>query len=214
VDFTISIYVSGIFKSLSNLSKSYLYAREVMEYKSLCEPSCNTDYRNVAGELEQCNNRHGITHHSFETEFSRRVAVPALCRPCWTPDTRHQLVPMGNESENMVRLMMMDPSLKEKGFSACSYGSPLYQAAAALYYGLKILQGDKSVPRRILVPYPFVTEGQLKLTKTGSAEDFAAGANVVSPDLVGPGFFANIYHPEYTPGLDLNMALTGRATKK
>jgi ribose transport system substrate-binding protein len=129
-------------------------------------------------------------------------------------DSGHPLVPMGNESENMVRLMMMDPSLKEKGFSACSYGSPLYQAAAALYYGLKILQGDKSVPRRILVPYPFVTEGQLKLTKTGSAADFAAGANVVSPDLVGPGFFANIYHPEYTPGLDLNMALTGRATKK
>jgi hypothetical protein len=66
VDFTISIYVSGIFKSLSNLSKSYLDARKVMEYKSLCEPSCNTDYRNVAGELEHCNNRHGITHHSFE----------------------------------------------------------------------------------------------------------------------------------------------------
>lgn len=145
-------------------------------------------------------------------------------------DAGHRLVPMANESENMVRLMMMDPSLKEKGFSACSYGSPLYQAAAALYYGVKILEGDKSIPKRIVVPYPFVLAPgdtykpsgdtsrlsfqPLKLSKTGSAEDLANGANVMAPELVGPGFFANIYHPEYTPGLDLNMALTGRATRR
>lgn len=166
----------------------------------------------------------GIEFDGIFTQGGGAGTVQALL------DAGHQLVPMGNESENMVRLMMMDPSLKEKGFSACSYGSPLYQAAASLYYGLKILDGDKSVPKRILVPYPFVlapgdtyvpsgdtsrlTLQPLKLTKTGSAEDLAAGANVIAPELVGPGFFANIYQPLYTPGLDLNMALTGRATRK
>ena len=119
--------------------------------------------------------------------------------------------------------------MKAKGFSAASYGSPMYQAAAALYYGIKILDGDKSVPKRILVPYPFVlapgdtykpagdlsrmSPQPLKLTKTGSAEDLAAGANVFAPELVGPGFFCNIYNPLYTPGLDLTMALTGRASR-
>jgi two-component system response regulator YesN len=51
-DFTISIYVGGIYKSLTNLTKSYLDARKVMEYESLCQPNCNTYYREVAGELE------------------------------------------------------------------------------------------------------------------------------------------------------------------
>jgi ribose transport system substrate-binding protein len=166
----------------------------------------------------------GIPFDGIFTQGGGAGTVQAL------QDAHHKLVPMGNESENMVRLMMMDPSLKDQGFSACSYGSPLYQGAASLYYGLKILQGDKSVPKRIVVPYPFVlspgdtykpagdlsrlSAQPLKLTKTGSAEDLAAGANVFSPELVGPGFFANIYNPIYTPGLDLTMALTGRATQK
>lgn len=145
-------------------------------------------------------------------------------------DAGYRLVPMANESENMVRLMMMDPTMKDKGFSACSYGSPMYQAAAALYYGLKMLDGDKTIPQRIVVPYPFVLSPgdtykpagdtskmalqPLKLTTTGSVEDLAAGANVFAANLVGPGFFCNIYHPEYTPGLDLTMSLTGRAVSR
>ena len=164
----------------------------------------------------------GIEFDGIFTQGGGAGTVQALL------DAKHKLVPMGNESENMVRLMMMDPSMKAKGFSACSYGSPMYQAAAALYYGLKILDGDKSVPKRILVPYPFVLSPgdtykpagdlskmapqQLKLTKTGTAEELAAGANVFAPELVGPGFFCNIYHPVFTPGLDLTMAMTGRAS--
>ncbi len=124
-------------------------------------------------------------------------------------DAKVPLVPMANESENEIRLMMMDPALKAKGFSGCSYGSPLYQGAAALQYGLKILDGDKSIPHKIVIPYDWQTADTLKLTKTGSAEDLQAGASVFSPDLVGPGFFADWYHKDFTPGLDLNMALTG-----
>jgi ribose transport system substrate-binding protein len=124
-------------------------------------------------------------------------------------DAKVPLVPMAGESENQIRLMMLDPALKAKGFSACSYGSPLYQGAAALEYGLKILDGDKSIPHKILIPYDWQTGDTLKLTKTGSAEDLMAGASVFSADLVGPGFFADWYHKDFTPGLDLNMALTG-----
>lgn len=166
----------------------------------------------------------GIEFDGIFTQGGGAGTVQALL------DAKHKLVPMGNESENMVRLMMMDPSMKAKGFSACSYGSPMYQAAAALHYGLKILDGDNSFPKRIVIPYPFVlspgdtykpagdlskmAQQNLKLTKTGSAEDLAAGANVFAPELVGPGFFCNIYNPVFTPDLDLTMALTGRAASR
>jgi ribose transport system substrate-binding protein len=164
----------------------------------------------------------GIQFDGIFTQGGGAGTVQALL------DAKHRLVPMGNESENRVRLMMMDPSMKEKGFAASSYGSPMYQGAAALYYGLKILQGDKTLPKRIVIPYPFVLQAgdtfkpsgdtsklslqPLKLTNTGSAEELAAGANVFAPELVGPGFFCNIYHPVFTPGLDLTMSLTGRAS--
>jgi len=165
----------------------------------------------------------GIEFDGIFTQGGGAGTVQALL------DAKHRLVPMGNESENRVRLMMMDPAMKEQGFSACSYGSPMYQAAAALYYGLKILKGDKTVPKRIVIPYPFVLSPgdtfkpsgdtsklslqPLRLTTTGSAEDLKAGANVFAPELVGPGFFCNIYDPTFTPGMTLTMSLTGRASK-
>jgi ribose transport system substrate-binding protein len=165
----------------------------------------------------------GIEFDGIFTQGGGAGTVQALL------DANHKLVPMGNESENMIRLMMMDPEMKKKGFSSASYGSPLYQAAAALYYGLKILDGDTTIPKRIVVPYPFVLSPDdpykpsgdlsrlelqsLKFSASGSAEDLANGANVFDAGLVGPGFFANVYHPTYTPGLDLYMVLTGRATK-
>lgn len=124
-------------------------------------------------------------------------------------DANVRLVPMASQDENQILLMMMDPAMKAKGFSGCSSATPLYQGAAALEYGIKILDGDKSIPHKIVIPYGWLTADMLKLTKTGSAEDLAAGANVFSPDLVGPGFFSCIYNKDFTPGLDLNMALTG-----
>ena len=124
-------------------------------------------------------------------------------------DAGRPLVPIATESANQWRLNMMDPEMKKQGLSGCSYGSPLYQGAAALHYTVKILDGDKSIPKKILIPYDYVEEQDLKLCETGSNEELEGGCNVFPADIVSPGFFADWYSPEFTKGVDLNMALTG-----
>jgi len=124
-------------------------------------------------------------------------------------DAEVPLCPMAGESANQYRLWLMDPEMKKKGLTGCSYASPLWQGAACLYYAIKILDGDKSVPHLIVVPFGWATSDTLKLAKTGSTEELAAGANVFPAEFVPPGLYPEIYNSKYTPGLDLNMALTG-----
>ena len=124
-------------------------------------------------------------------------------------DAGRPLIPIATESANLWRLHMMDPKMKELGLSGVSYGSPLYQGAAALQYVVRILDGEKDIPKKILIPYDYVEEKDLKLCETGSTEELEAGCNVYPADIVSPGFFADWYHPVYSKGVDLQMALTG-----
>ena len=124
-------------------------------------------------------------------------------------DAGRPLIPIATESANLWRLHMMDPKMKEKGLSGVSYGSPLYQGAAALQYVVRILDGEKDIPKKILIPYDYVEEKDIKLCETGSTEELEAGCNVYPADIVSPGFFADWYHPEFSKGVDLQMALTG-----
>jgi ribose transport system substrate-binding protein len=124
-------------------------------------------------------------------------------------DADRPLIPIATESANLWRLHMIDPKMKEAGLSGVSYGSPLYQGAAALQYVVRILDGETDIPKKILIPYDYVEAKDIKLCKTGSTEELEAGCNVYPADIVSPGFFADWYHPEFSKGVDLQMALTG-----
>jgi hypothetical protein len=107
---------------------------------------------------------------------------------------------------------MLDSEMAAKGFRGASYASPLYQAAIAVHHAVYMLEtGDwESIPRKVIVPAPFVTKDNVKMAETGSAEELAKGdINSFPPDWVSPGFYPDFYHPKWTQGVDIQVALTG-----
>ena len=113
-------------------------------------------------------------------------------------------VPMIAESENQWRLRLIDPKYLAKGLKGASYGSPPYQGAAALKMAVDVLDGKK-LGHVIDVGYSWVTQDQIKVCETGSVAELQAGCNTFKQDAVSPGFFADWYSKEWTPGIDLKM---------
>jgi ribose transport system substrate-binding protein len=122
---------------------------------------------------------------------------------------RKPYVPMIAEAENVWRLRLQDPAYVNKGLKGASYGSPQYQGAAALKTAIDVLDGKK-LDHKILIDYSWVPQAQVKICPTGSIDELKAGCNTFPPNLVSSGFFADWYSPDFTPGLDLNSALTGK----
>lgn len=129
-------------------------------------------------------------------------------------DAGRPLVPISAEAANGWRLNLMNPDMLAKGLRGVSYGSPLYQGAAALAHVIRILDGEKDIPKKIMIDYDYVEMKDLRLCKTGDATELEGGCNVFPADIVSPGFFADWYSPKWTKGVDLQMALTGMVPKK
>lgn len=129
-------------------------------------------------------------------------------------DAGRPLVPIVAEAANGWRLNLMNPDMLAKGLRGVSYGSPLYQGAAALAYVVQILDGEKDIPKKIMIDYDYVEMKDLRLCQTGDTAELEAGCNVFPADIVSPGFFADWYHPKWAKGVDLQMALTGMVPEK
>lgn len=136
--------------------------------------------------------------------------------------------PCAGESSNGHRVQMLQPgavkgaskTYKPIGFRSISYGSPPYSGAYAFKLAVEKLEGKpltlpkslgnmKKLPHHIPLPLPLVTPKDVKLCKTGSYKELAAGCNVFDPGKVPPGWFSDIYSP-FTPEVGFQAALNAK----
>ncbi|HKJ95925.1 MAG TPA: sugar ABC transporter substrate-binding protein [Gammaproteobacteria bacterium] len=129
-----------------------------------------------------------------------------------------KLRPCAGEAANGHRVQMLPPgavdgasdTYKPVGLRSISYGSPPYSGALALKLALQKLKGEKKeLPHSTPLPLPLATSDQVKLCKTGSYEELAAGCNVFDPSKVPPGWFSDIYGPQ-TPEVGFQAALNAK----
>lgn len=121
-------------------------------------------------------------------------------------------VPILSEGENAWRLALADPAYAAKGLVGASVGSPQYQGVAALHLAVDALEG-KDVEHNVNVGFGWVTQDEVKVCETGSLAELEAGCNAFAQNLVSPGFFADWFSEKWTPGMDLSIALSGKAAK-
>lgn len=127
-----------------------------------------------------------------------------------------KLTPYGSDGTNGTRIAMLPKGsipgavapYAPMGAPAISIDSPEMSGALALKLALKVLEGDKNVPKNTILPVPIVTSDNIKLCKTGSWKEMKAGCNVFSPKVMTSGQLAVIYSP-LTPEVGLNAALHG-----
>jgi ribose transport system substrate-binding protein len=128
----------------------------------------------------------------------------------------NRLTPYGTDGANGTRVAMLpkgsipDATMPYApiGAPAISLESPPMSGALALKIALKVLQGDKSIPKDTVIPLPMVTSENIKLCKAGTWVEMKAGCNVMDPKVMAAGQFPNIYSPE-TPEIGLKAALHG-----
>ena len=127
-----------------------------------------------------------------------------------------KLTPYGTDGANGTRVAMLPKDsipgavmpYAPIGAPAISLDSPPISGALALKLALKVLHGDKKVPKDTVIPMEIVTSENIKLCKEGTWAEMKAGCNVFDPKVMTAGQFAIIYSPE-TPEIGLNAALHG-----
>jgi ribose transport system substrate-binding protein len=120
------------------------------------------------------------------------------------------LIPCAGESSNGGRLQMFSPESGIEGAASrngISIGSGLFAVPYAFKVAMRVLDGEK-IDRITYYEGLAVTKDNLKLCKTGTAADFAAGCNVIPPGIVPPDYAIDFWSPQ-TPELGVNAALLG-----
>ena len=127
----------------------------------------------------------------------------------WWPD--NPIVPCAGESANGNRLQMLPADSGVEGAlgkRGNSIGSGLWTVSYTFKLVVDILDG-KEVPNTNLVPWGLeVTHENVKLCETGTATEFAAGCNTISPGVV-PDIYAIDFWSPRTSELGFNAALLG-----
>jgi len=132
-----------------------------------------------------------------------------------------KLTPYGTDGANATRVAMLPvgsmPSATypyaPMGAPAISLESTPMSGALALKLALKVLEGDKSVPKETVIPLQIVTTDNIKLCKTGSWAEMRDGCNVFDPKAINSDYVDNIYSP-LTPEVGLKAAMTGAPEPK
>lgn len=122
----------------------------------------------------------------------------------------------GADGANATRVAMLPKgSLPEAKFPYAPMGapgisldSPPYSGALAMKLALKVLGGDKSVPKDTVIPLEVVTSENIKLCKEGSWKEMKDGCNAFDPKAIAADYMSNIYSPEL-PEIGLKAAMSG-----
>lgn len=131
------------------------------------------------------------------------------------------LTPYGTDGANATRVAMLPvgslPDAKypysPMGAPAISLESTPMSGALALKLALKVLDGDKTVPKDTVIPLQIVTTANIKLCKTGSWVEMRDGCNVFDPKMINSDYVDNIYSP-LTPEVGLAAAMHGQPEPK
>ena len=78
---------------------------------------------------------------------------------------------------------------------------------------LKVLDGDKEVPKETVIPPQIVTTDNIKLCETGTWAEMRDGCNVFDPKVINSDYVDNIYSP-LTPEVGLAAAMNGSPEPK
>lgn len=132
-----------------------------------------------------------------------------------------KLTPYGTDGANATRVAMLPPNsvpgavypYAPMGAPAISLESTPMSGALALKLALKVLDGDKEVPKETVIPLQIVTTDNIKLCKTGSWVEMRDGCNVFDPKMINSDYVDNIYSP-MTPEVGLAAAMTGTPEPK
>lgn len=132
-----------------------------------------------------------------------------------------KMTPYGTDGANATRVAMLPKNAvpgatmpyAPMGAPGISLDSPPMSGALALKLALKVLQGDKSVPKETILPLQIVTSENIRLCKQGTWAEMKDGCNVFDPKVIAPDYMANIYSPE-TPEIGLKAAMTGEPEPK
>jgi ribose transport system substrate-binding protein len=132
-----------------------------------------------------------------------------------------KLTPYGSDAANATRVAMLPegsiPDTKlpytPMGAPGISVDSPPVSGALALKLALKVLGGDKGVPKDTLVPIVEVSSDNIRLCTEGSWVEMKNGCNVFDPKLINTDYVDNIYLPD-TPEIGLKAAMFGEPEPK
>ena len=127
----------------------------------------------------------------------------------WWPD--NPIIPCAGESANGNRLQMLpvdsgiEGALGKKGQSI---GSGLWAVSYTFKTAMEVLDGNEDVPHLRWYTGVEVTQDNVKLCETGSAEEFAAGCNTIKPGIVPPDYAIDFWSPQ-VPELGFRAATEG-----
>jgi ribose transport system substrate-binding protein len=132
-----------------------------------------------------------------------------------------KFTPYGTDGANATRVAMLPKGsiadakmpYAPMGAVGISLDSPPMSGALALKLALKVLEGDKTVPRDVILPMQVVTSENIRLCKTGTWSEMKDGCNVFDPKVIAADYMSNIYSPE-TPEIGLAAAMTGEPEPK
>jgi ribose transport system substrate-binding protein len=132
-----------------------------------------------------------------------------------------KLTPYGSDAANATRVAMLpEGSVPEAklpyapmGAPGISVDSPPVSGALAFKLALKVLGGDKSVPKDTLVPIVEVSSDNIRLCNEGSWIEMKNGCNVFDPKLINTDYVDNIFLPD-TPEIGLKAAMFGEPEPK
>jgi ribose transport system substrate-binding protein len=121
----------------------------------------------------------------------------------YVASTGKPVIPCAGEGANGDRLNMLPESEGGRGVPGISASSTVFPGEVAFLNVMRLLQGEEVAPVT-LIPVTAVTNEQLVL-----GTNPADGANVFPSDLVPPDFFAEIWSPLVSQGIQ--AALTGES---
>ncbi|TCT09098.1 sugar ABC transporter substrate-binding protein [Paralcaligenes ureilyticus] len=143
------------------------------------------------------------TANAMQLESGRKAKDLLPCAGEGSNGGRVQMLPVGTKVDGA------HGSYAPQGAQRFSYASPPYSGALALKLAVEALDG-KTVPNRVTLPLPQITNANVKLCTSGSWSDMKNGCNTFQPASVkNPGWFASIYSDQ-TEGLGLNAALSAK----
>ena len=96
------------------------------------------------------------------------------------------------------------------GAPGISLDSTPTSGALALKLALKVLGGDKNVPKDTVIPLQIVTSENIKMCKEGTWKEMRDGCNVFDPKVINTDYGDNIFLPE-TPEVGLHGGDVRRA---
>ncbi len=132
-----------------------------------------------------------------------------------------KLTPYGSDGANATRVSMLPvgsiPDAKlpyaPMGAPGISVESPPVSGALALKLALKVLGGDKNVPKDTVIPIIEVSSDNIKLCEEGSWVEMKNGCNVFDPKLINTDYVDNVFLPD-TPEIGLKAAMFGEPEPK